>query len=348
MKIHDIVSESAVQEGPVDLLKAVGSGIATGAKWLAQSGSRSDLIKMMAKNSQIVDDALRGTAPTAAQIEAIYGPKAAEMFAKDPNFMAKVLKQFHIDDTAAFAASRAGTQTTTQTTQAATGPTSWVTRGLEKVTGNATSTATKAQYARAAEIAAEHYGSQTMKLFYALDITKEVINYNIQADKLDKNAPDYEEQLRTLRGKFITAVIAPKVTIWAANKLFLGKIASAVPWIIKQFPGNRSAELAAIVKQVGARGLEAALLVGFSTEAGKQWLVDTFGVMITGVGTIPELASWVGSTVKAANQVATGNLPSGFNKPASDIDLSDPFSIMNNGASGGRVDPFKGTGRGGQ
>lgn len=229
--------------------------------------------------------------------------------------------------------------------------TTWVARGVNKVTGNASAVATKAQYARAAEIAAQHYGSQTMKLFYTLDIVKEVITYNLQVGKLDKNAPDYEEQLRTLRGKFIVAVIAPKVTIWAANKLFLGKIASSVPWIIKQFPGNRSAELAAIVKQVGSKGLEAALLVGFSTEAGKKWLIDTFGVMITGIGTIPELASWVGNVATAVTQVATGNMPTGVGKTdLSGVDPTDPLSILQKAGdmTGGRVDPFKGTGRGGK
>jgi hypothetical protein len=97
MKIYDIISENNIQEGPVDLLKLAGKGIASGAKWLAQTGSRRDLVDMMSQNSRIIKDALRGTAPTAAQIEAIYGPRAAEIFTKDPNFMAKVLKQFHID-----------------------------------------------------------------------------------------------------------------------------------------------------------------------------------------------------------------------------------------------------------
>lgn len=242
----------------------------------------------------------------------------------------------------------------------AAGGASWVGKGA-KAAGMDALGATKssraalksAEYAKAAELAAQHYGSQTMKLLYALDIVKEVTVYNYQVSKLDKNAPDYEEKLRTLRGKFITAVIAPKVTIWLANKLLIGKIASAVPWIIKQFPGNRSAELAAIVKVVGVRGLEAALLAGFSTEAGKQWLIDTFGVMITGIGTIPEIASWAGSTAKAVAQVATGNLPKGYDKSTSPdmtgVDPTDPMSILQKaGEMGGRVDPFKGTGRGGK
>jgi len=98
MKIYDIISETQVQEGPaIDLLKLAGRGIASGAKWIAQTGSRRDLVDIMSKNSQIIRDTLRGTAPTAAQVEAIYGPRAGQMFANDPNFMAKVLKKFHAD-----------------------------------------------------------------------------------------------------------------------------------------------------------------------------------------------------------------------------------------------------------
>jgi hypothetical protein len=51
----------------------------------------------MSQNSQIIRNTLRGTQPTVAQIEATYGPRAAEIYSKDPNFMAKVLKQFHAD-----------------------------------------------------------------------------------------------------------------------------------------------------------------------------------------------------------------------------------------------------------
>jgi hypothetical protein len=97
MKIYDIISENTVQEGPVDLLKLAGKGIASGAKWLAQTGARGDLVDMMSKNSQLIRNTLRGTAPTAAEIEKIYGPRAGEIFSKDPNFMAKVLKQYHAD-----------------------------------------------------------------------------------------------------------------------------------------------------------------------------------------------------------------------------------------------------------
>lgn len=97
MKIHDIISEDTVQEGAVDLLKLAGRGIASGAKYIAQTGSRRDLVSMMSQNSQIIRNSLRGTQPTVAQIEATYGPRAAEIYSKDPNFMAKVLKQFHAD-----------------------------------------------------------------------------------------------------------------------------------------------------------------------------------------------------------------------------------------------------------
>jgi hypothetical protein len=97
MKIYDIISEDTVQEGAVDLLKLAGRGLASGAKYIAQTGSRRDLVSMMSQNSQIIRNTLRGTQPTVAQIEATYGPRAAEIYSKDPNFMAKVLKQFHAD-----------------------------------------------------------------------------------------------------------------------------------------------------------------------------------------------------------------------------------------------------------
>jgi hypothetical protein len=98
MKIYDIISENTVQEAAaVDLLKLAGKGIASGAKWLAQTGSRRDLVSMMSQNSQLIRNTLKGSAPTAAQIEKIYGPRAGEIYAKDPNFMAKVLKQYHAD-----------------------------------------------------------------------------------------------------------------------------------------------------------------------------------------------------------------------------------------------------------
>jgi len=98
MKIYDIISENTVQEAAaVDLLKLAGKGVANGAKWLAQTGARGDLVDMMSKNSQLIRNTLRGAAPTAAQVEKIYGPRAAEIYAKDPNFMAKVLKQYHAE-----------------------------------------------------------------------------------------------------------------------------------------------------------------------------------------------------------------------------------------------------------
>jgi hypothetical protein len=87
------------------------------------------------------------------------------------------------------------------------------------------------------------------------------------------------------------------------------------------------------------------MLAWFSTEAGKKWLTDTFGTLITGVGTIPEIAGDVFQFGKAAVQVATGNIPAGVQTSTNGGD-SVSTDIMNT-TGGGANDPFKGTSRAG-
>lgn len=227
----------------------------------------------------------------------------------------------------------------------------WVASGIKALTRSgaaATKAAGKsARAANAAELVASHYGSQTMKLFYALDIVKEIINYNIKVRALDKKAPDYEEKLRTLRGQFIVAVLGPKVAMWVGNKIMLTKIFKFLPWILHKFgaPGA-----AAITRQLSYKGAEAALLAWWSTDAGKKWLTDTFGSMITGVGTIPEIAGDVFGAAKAVAQVATGTGNAAvLNKQKADApaDANDPMSVMGKAVGGAFADPFKGTSRAG-
>lgn len=229
----------------------------------------------------------------------------------------------------------------------------WVASGLKALTRSgaaATKAASKsARAAKAAELVAAHYGSQTMKLFYALDIVKEIISYNIKVRTLDKTATDYEEKLRTLRGQFIVAVLGPKVAMWVGNKLLLTKIFKFLPWILHKFgaPGA-----AAITRQLSYKGAEAALLVWWSTDAGKKWLTDTFGAMITGVGTIPEISGSVFGAAKAVAQVATGTGNAAvLNKQKADgtvpADETDPMSVMGKAVGGAFADPFKGTSRAG-
>ena len=231
----------------------------------------------------------------------------------------------------------------------------WVSAGVKALTRSgqtaALAASKSARAANAAEMVASHYGSQTMKLLYALDIVKEVVNYNLKVSALDKSAGDYEEKLRTLRGQFIVAILGPKVAMWVGNKLLLTKIFKFLPWILQKFgaPGA-----AAITRQLSYKGAEAALLLWWSTDAGKQWLTDTFGVMITGVGTIPEIAGSVFGAAKAVAQVATGTggaadlqkqRDSGDPTAQQDFDPNDPASIMGKAVGGAFADPFKGTGR---
>jgi hypothetical protein len=233
----------------------------------------------------------------------------------------------------------------------------WVSAGFKALTRSgaaAAKAATKsARAAKAAEMVASHYGSQTMKLLYAVDIVKEVISYNLKVSSLDKNAPDYQEQLRTLRGQFIVAVLGPKVAMWVGNKLLLTKIFKFLPWMLHKFgaPGA-----AAITRQLSYKGAEAALLLWWTTDAGKKWLTDTFGAMITGVGTIPEIAGSVLGAAKAVAQVATGtgnaaelNKQRAAGEPGSEpaVDPNDPMSIMGKAVGGTFADPFKGTSRAG-
>lgn len=226
----------------------------------------------------------------------------------------------------------------------------WVSSGWKMLARNgaaATKAAAKsAKAAKAAELVASHYGAQTMKLFYALDIVKEIITYYLKSNALDKNAPDYQEKLTNLRGQFIVAVLGPKVAMWIGNKLLLTKIFKFLPWVLHKSGAHGAA---AVVRQLSYKGAEAALLAWWSTDAGKKWLTDTFGSLITGVGSIPEIANNVFQFGKAAVQVATGTAPASANlSKDSPADPNDPMSIMGKAAgSGAFADPFKGTSRAG-
>lgn len=190
---------------------------------------------------------------------------------------------------------------------------------------------------------------EIVRMMYAVDLVKEASVYWYKANQIENNPKlspaEKKAAITRLRGELITSVIAPKVGAWGISKLaYPLKI---VPWLTKISGSPNAAEL---MKHLSKRGTEAALIAWFGAGDGKKWLTDTFGVMITGVGSIPDLVGTVYEIAKAATQVATGNMPKGVEKTdASGIDPTDPFSILQKaGEMGGRVDPFKGTGRGGQ
>ena len=193
-----------------------------------------------------------------------------------------------------------------------------------------------------------------VRFMYAAGIAKEAIVYWAKSEEIENNnnlSPEEKQQaIRKLRGEFILTVIAPKIGAWTISKVaFPLKI---IPWLTR-ISGSPNA--AAVMKHLSKRGTEAALIAWFAAGGGKDWLNDTMGFLVTGVGSAPELIGKVYDVTKAATQVATGNLPPGY-KPSGDaVDLNDPASVMNKvgdmmggGSSGNYVDPFKGTGRGGK
>lgn len=192
-----------------------------------------------------------------------------------------------------------------------------------------------------------------VRFMYAAGILKEVTVYWYKSEEIENDPNLTPEQKKAaitkLRGELILTVIAPKVGAWAISKVAIPL--RIIPWLTR-ISGSPNA--AAVMNHLSKRGTEAALIAWFAAGGGKDWLNDTMGFLVTGVGSAPELIGKVYDVTKAATQVATGNLPPGY-KPSGDaVDLNDPSSVMNKvddmmgGNSGGYVDPFKGTGRGGK
>ena len=192
---------------------------------------------------------------------------------------------------------------------------------------------------------------QVVRFMYAAGISKEVYVYWTESEKIENNpnlSPEQnQEAIRKLRGEFILSVIAPKVGTWAISKVaFPLKL---IPWLTKISGSPNAAE---VMKYLSKRGTEAALITWFAAGGGKQWLNDTMGFLVTGVGSAPELVGTVYEVVKAGAQVATGNVPAGGSSgDNTDVDPNDPISAFNKAISGGKsgwVDPAIGTGRGGK
>lgn len=183
---------------------------------------------------------------------------------------------------------------------------------------------------------------------YKAQILKEAGVYWYKSNQIEDDpnlSPEQkQEAIRKLRGEFILSVIAPKVGAWAISKVAIPL--RIIPWLTKISGSPNAAE---VMKHLSKRGTEAALIAWFAAGGGKEWLNDTMGFLVTGVGSAPELIGKVYDVTKAVTQVATGDLPTGFKKSDQEIDVNDPMSIMNRaGSTVGGFDPFKGTGRGGK
>ena len=162
---------------------------------------------------------------------------------------------------------------------------------------------------------------------------------------------EYEKELTQLRGQLIAGYLAPKIA-GGLTRLTAGNATNLFSWIIKTAGFPKQAILLKAAKDVAIKAGQAGLLAFFSTDKGKQWLTNSFGTIVTGLGNVGDLAADFLDYAKAAYQVATGDLPPGFEKNkdgegGGDKESNPWGSELEKGLGGGKMfgDPFKGTGR---
>jgi len=165
----------------------------------------------------------------------------------------------------------------------------------------------------------------------------------------------YDEALTKLRGLAITSMIAPKIGAWGAGKLATFTGLKLIPWVVKVSGSPNAAEA---MKYLTSTAVRSGIILWMGAGEGKQWLEDTLGIMITGVGSLPGLAGTVFDALKSVQQTATGTggavdlqkqRDAGDPKAQQDFDPNDPMSIMGKAMDGGAfADPFKGTSRAGK
>ena len=196
----------------------------------------------------------------------------------------------------------------------------------------------------------------------ALQLLKEGSVYWYMSNQLDAqlasgaiNQQKYDEELTKLRGLAITSMIAPKIGAWGAGKLATFTGLKLIPWVVKVSGSPNAAEA---MKYLTSTAVRSGIILWMGVGEGKQWLEDTLGIMITGVGSLPGLAGTVFDALKSVQQTATGTgvavdlqkqRDAGDPKAQQDFDPNDPMSIMGKAIGGGAfADPFKGTSRAGK
>jgi hypothetical protein len=197
-----------------------------------------------------------------------------------------------------------------------------------------------------------------VKFLTAAQMIKEAGVYWLKSNELDAQLQSgaitqekYNEELTKLRGLAITSIIAPKIGAWGAGKLATVTGLKLVPWLVKVSGSPNAAEA---MKHLTSKTVQAGIIAWMGAGDGKKWLEDTFGVMITGIGSLPGMAGTVVDAVNALVQTATGTggaaelqkqRDAGDPKAQQDFDPDDPMSIMGKAVGGAFADPFKGTGR---
>jgi hypothetical protein len=158
---------------------------------------------------------------------------------------------------------------------------------------------------------------------------------------------EYEDELTKLRGQLIAGYLAPKIA-GGLTRLTAGNAVNLFGWVVKTAGLPKQAILLRAAKDVAIKAGQAGLLAFFSTDKGRDWLTNNFKLIVTGLGNAGDFAAEFLDYAKAAYQVATGDLPPGFEKNQ-DKDKEKPDSNpWTSGSDLGldnlKKDPWKGTG----
>jgi len=221
-----------------------------------------------------------------------------------------------------------------------------------------TQNARQAYRARAENFARDQLGDDILTWATRLAIADGIYDYYSSKSLLDDllkggeiTKEQYDNDLTQLRGGFWTAILVPKFAAGLAKGT--GNIVGS---ILTKLGAPRTGEAVRFWNGVIAKGGEAAGLAILSTDAGKKWLADSWGFLVTGTGTVTNLLADFVDFAKAGYQVATGTEPAGSlskktdqpqdGAPAGDepADSSNPWASELNKVLGGQMkgtDPFK-------
>jgi hypothetical protein len=201
-----------------------------------------------------------------------------------------------------------------------------------------------------------------VKMLTTLQMVKEAGVYWYESNNLESQLKSgaitqqqYDDGIIKLRGVAITSIIAPKIGAWGAGKIATLTGLRLIPWVMKVSGSPNAADA---LKHLTSKFVQGGIILWMGSGAGKEWLEDSLGIMITGVGSLPGLAGTVVDAIDALVQTATGKggavdlqkqRDAGDPKAQQDFDPNDPMSIMGKAVGGGAfADPFKGTSRAGK
>lgn len=179
---------------------------------------------------------------------------------------------------------------------------------------------------------------------------KAVLDEKLKLGSISKE--EYDKEITLLRGQLIAGYLAPKIA-GSLTRLTAGNATNLFSWVVKTAGFPQQAIMMKAAKDIMIKAGQAGLLAYFSTDKGRQWLTDSFGLIVTGLGSVGNLAADFLDYAKAAYQVATGDLPPGFEKKPDSGETNpdmDKWGGDLNQLTGKEIfaDPFKGTGRGGR